>query len=307
MEFLRKLINKVTLKERHESYGNDYPDKTFYIIRVDYKMAGIMAIVKSTLSHIVYAYHKNYIPVIDLLNCECQYYDANNPSNVWDVYFKQPSGYSLSDIQYAKHVIISKNTQVPSKKYTIYVDALYSSEKKLASYRHWYNSFIHFNLQTQEYVEQKYKEIFPIGEKVLGVLARGTDYLEVHPKGHPVQPQPEVIINKAQSLMQEKKYQYLFLATEDQKIYDLFKQQFHDKLLCVGQKLLSGMSGAKFIADLDQSKKLNQKYDVLNYLASLYILSKCSAFIGGCTAGTIGAYMMSNMFEYEYFWNLGKY
>lgn len=307
MNIFTKLVKKIIVREKKESWGEEYPQKTFYIIRVDYNMAGMLAIVKSTLSHIIYAYEHNLVPVVDLLNCDCQYIDKASPQNVWETFFIQPAKFSLKDIERCKNIIISKNIQVPRKKYGFRVEALHGNAKLLEEYRDEYKQNIFFNPSTKEFVENKFKEIVGSKEKILGVLARGTDYLDCHPKGHPVQPNPKKIIIRAQEIMHTYGYKYVFLATEDLRIYNLFKETFGGQLLFSGQKLLPGMKDAKFISELKSSEGLNQKQDVLNYLATLYILSKCNAFIGGCTAGTLGAYMMSDRFEYEYFWNLGYY
>ena len=141
------------------------------------------------------------------------------------------------------------------------------------------------------------------------VHGRGAQRCQVDadPDHHPVQPAPQDIIEKAKEVMEKYGYEYLFLATEDQRIYDLFKIHFGEKLLFNDQKLLDSTHGVNYISELDSKKGLSGKQDVLNYLTTLFILSKCSSFIGGCTSGTLGAYMMSEHFEYEYFWNLGLY
>lgn len=306
MIFSKKTIRNLFLREKRISLGNENPNKTFYIIRVDYEMAGILAIVKSTLSHIIYAKEKGYIPVVDLLNCECQYIDKSKPSNIWDRYFTQPCGYNLEDIAKSKNLIISKNTQVPKKKYGIKVTALYEDKMLLNEYRNYFKQNIHFNPSTMDFVNQKYNEIIG-NKKCLGILSRGTDYIDCHPKGHPIQPEPSAIIEKTEEIMETFDYQYIYLATEDKRIFDLFKKHFGEKLLSNNQKLISNTNNVKYISLLDYKNGLKSELDVLNYLSSLYILSKCNAIIGGCTAGTIGAYMMSEKYEYEYFWNLGFY
>ena len=288
MVILKKLANRIKrlfLQERKLSLGEENGDKFFYVIRVDYEMAGIMAIVKSTLSHIVY---------------------AKEPFNVWTKFFTQPCKYDLCDIKHSKNLIISKNIQVPYKKYGINVDALYGDKFLLAKYKQEFKSNIHFNTETQHFMKNTFDKIIG-GKRCLGVLARGTDYLDCHPKGHPVQPEPLVLLKKAEEVMKKFDYHYLFLATEDKRIHDVFNKHFGERLLFNNQKLLSSMSNTKYISQLNDKDGLKSEKDILNYLSSLYILSKCNAFIGGCTAGTIGAYMMSDQYEYEYFWNLGHY
>ena len=145
IEKIKRLVWRLSLREKIYSYGEDNPDMTYYVIRVDYKMAGMLAIVKSILSHIVYAYDNNYIPVVDLLNCKCQYINPQNPENIWNWFYLQPEGIDLCDIIHSKKVIISKNIDVPSKKYLIRVDSLYNNKGLLNSYKEAYNKYIHFN------------------------------------------------------------------------------------------------------------------------------------------------------------------
>ena len=45
---------------------------TYYLIRVEYSTAGLMAIAKSTLQHIIFAEEKSYVPIVDLKTCRCQ-------------------------------------------------------------------------------------------------------------------------------------------------------------------------------------------------------------------------------------------
>ena len=55
----------------------------------------------------------------------------------------------------------------------------------------------------------------------------------------------------------------------------------------------------------------NHSYNLgCDYILSMYILSKCKYFIGGKTYGTMGAYLMSDMFknqQYVYLFDCGLY
>ena len=87
-------------RERIISKGSEHPDKTFYLISYDYDTQGLFAIVKSVLSHVMYALDKGWIPVVDLKNYKCQYQQEGE--NAWELFFEQPEGYSLEDIKKSK-------------------------------------------------------------------------------------------------------------------------------------------------------------------------------------------------------------
>ena len=109
--------------------------------------------------------------------------------------------------------------------------------------------------------------------------------------------------------MVAQKLNYIYLATEDQDIYELFQTEFGEILLTNKQDRFSQSELAK-IPYLYQVKhnRENDKYLLgLEYLSSMHILSKCHSFIGGRTRGTTGVLLMTDGFEYQYIWNLSMY
>lgn len=296
-------------KEIIISSGYEYLDKKFYVVGISYKMAGLFAIIKSNLSHISYALDKGYIPVIDMINHQNQFLNEENKNNPWEYFFEQPNNYNLKDIQYSKHIILSEKSQRPSKKYTINMKLLDSNKKaKLNHYSEIYKKYIRVNNKIQLKLDYDYKHLIE-NKFVLGVLCRGTDYLLKKPKNHPIQPDPILVINKTKELLQKNKYTHIYLATEDQDIYSMFKKEFGDKLLTNNQKRFSknDFQNVEFISQIEHNT-IQEKYEIsLEYLSAINILSKCNAFIGGKTSGTLGVYLMSEGFEYEYIWNLGTY
>lgn len=102
-------------RERIYHYGNENPDKIFYIICFDYETQGLFAIVKSVLSHIMYAVDKGWIPVVDLKNYSCQYQQKGE--NSWELFFEQPCGYTLEDISRSNRVVISYYGMYPYNTY----------------------------------------------------------------------------------------------------------------------------------------------------------------------------------------------
>jgi hypothetical protein len=146
-------------------------------------------------------------------------------------------------------------------------------------------------------------------KRVLGVLCRGTDYLLKKPSGHPRQPDPIEVINMAKKIMDEKNCSHLYLATEDEEIYTVFKRHFGGRLLVNSQKRYrtNELNNLQYISQIQDRRRRDKFFSGLEYLSSLNILSKCSCFIGGRTAGTIGVYLMTGGFDYDYTWDRGFY
>ena len=67
------------------------------------------------------------------------------------------------------------------------------------------------------------------------------------------------------------------------------------------------MEGKKLVVEVNRSMNVDRYKMGLNYLLSTYILSNCTAFIGGRTGGTKGVLLMNNGFEYQHIYNLGFY
>ena len=301
---LRVYYNIYKHKQVKTSYGNDNPDKVFYIIGVDYKTEGLFAIVKNTLVHIQYAVEKGYIPVVDMLHFTSQFSKLTN-GNVWEFFFKQPMGYALEDIKTSKNIILSKNiTNWGSRSiFPNIVDECNAPRRKYMS--DLYKKYIIPNDKSHDYIESKYKTIIGCKDNVLGLLCRGTDYTQKRPKGHPIQPDFEQIVTKVDEVLKLYGCEYIYVATEDKSLIESLKTKYGNMILEIGQKRFGDIK-VDFISDLDiKNDELIQLN--LDYYASLVLLSRCRHFVGGRTAGTIGVSLMNTNFESFFSWDLGKY
>jgi hypothetical protein len=307
---LRPINNLFKGIEKKTSYGQENPDKTYYVVGFPRGEDGLLFLVLCNLSHIGYALEHGYIPVIDQQNYYNQYLNKETvfKKNSWEYYFLQPSGYSLEDIKQSKNIVLSNKLQMPNKKYTIDF-YIFEDPMRLDYFRDLFNKYIHFNEKTKNYIQNAYNSIFSAKTNVLGVLCRGTDYLRKKPGGHPVQPEPSEVINKVLRITEKYQCNYIYLATEDQEIYDLFKMKFGEKLISNDQRRFkqSDFENADYISQIINTEK-EENYSLgLDYLSSIYNLSKCDFFIGGKTAGTVGVYLLSKGFVYDYVWDIGFY
>lgn len=251
-----------------------------------------------------------YIPIIDQKNYYNQYLNINNLSNEnsWEYFFLQPMGYSLDDIKKSANIVLSNKLSMPNKRFTI-DPYIFEDKKRLVYFKDLFNKYILFNENTKKYLLNNYNTIFSDKINVLGVLCRGTDYLWKKPYGHPRQPEPVEVINKAIEIIKKYRCNYIYLATEDQEIYDMFKLEFKEKLLSNEQRRFTrdDFKNADNISQVMKSNKEENYFLGLKYLSSIYNLSKCDHFIGGNTLGTIGVHLLSSGFIYDYIWNIGFY
>jgi hypothetical protein len=292
--------------------GNENADKIFYVVAYEWGASGgLLWIILCNLTHIHYAVSHGYIPIIDLQNYRCHYLrdDDFEQKNAWEYYFNQPVGYNLTDIQKSKNIILNKEFQSDMDNVVTTLN-FWDKTETINFYSKIYKKYVTSNKKVMEYFNCEYNSILAGKGKVLGVLCRGTDYLYVKPHGHPVQPLPVDVVNRARQIMLEKKYSYLYLSTEDKDIYDLFSLHFGSKLLANKQNRLAGNvfehTDAKWLGEI--TKNQDSYLKGLEYLSSINLLSKCDSFIGGNTAGTIGVYLMAEKeFEYEFIWHLGTW
>lgn len=309
--YLFHLYCEYTSKEKKKSFGKENPDKVFYVIGQKERTGGLWWIVNKVIMHLAYADDNGYIPIIDYQNYWTQYHldgELGNV-NVWEKFFCQPSNYTLENISKSKNIIISDKKASPSNKYFMGNTDFYDNPTRLAYFQQIFRKYIRFSEASKKYLEEKKDEIIPNNERIVGVLCRGTDYLLKKPKNHPIQPNPEDVIEHVAIVMNEYNCKYVFVATEDEDILEQFKERFGDTLLFVNQKRINkeDMSKVDLIVDITKNNGEDKYIMGLNYLLSTFILSSCTCFIGGRTGGTKGVLLMQKGFEYCYVYNLGFY
>ena len=302
-----ELICNIRNREKKICGGVEFPDKKFYIAGFDCGWNGLAWIILHIIEHIEYAENKNYIPIIDLQNFKNQYISDENISkeNLWGFWFEQTAEYNPQSILKSKNIIRSKNMPFPDKKNKIEYSDL-NNKEKIAKLRAVFQKYIKMNSETKKQISEIQEKICG-NRKVLGIMCRGTDFSTLAPSEHPIQPNPQEIIEEAENIMAKYNCSHIFLSTEDTDIYNLFHQKFGSALLSIPQKRFSktDISKEKSLSDLSDAE--NRKNIAFSYLASMYILSKCPCFISGITGGSLLVKIMSNGFEYEHFWDLGLY
>lgn len=272
---------------------------------------GLFSYVVHVLGFVRYAHKHGLVPVVDLQTFENTYLgkDSVGKINAWEHYFKQPAGKTLKDVDLSECEIFdtrdqSRNGQL---KMPWWDWECYDQDSVTCKmWRAYAKRYIKLSDNALAKVDETYKRLVKPGEKVLGIQCRGTDYTRHKPHAHPVQPSPEMVMDKAAELVKQRGYDKIFLATEDGVVFRKFKERFGDLIIASDDTHVDydGKSWVNNILPQGEQEKLDHG---MAYLISMAMLTRCDAFIAGRTSGSIGVMLLSEGFEYSYIFDLGFY
>lgn len=303
-----KVFNrKITpLQEEKKMYGLKNASQTIYIIRRPSKNVGLLSYVITILGHVQKAVDMGYKVVVDMKNYE-NMYRQNRRDNAWEYFFEQPSNISLNDAYKSKNVILAADMILEKRPND--TNDFYYDEHNRKYWQQLCKEYIRVNSSMNQYVDEIKDKLFDEfgNQKVLGVLCRGTDYTSLKPKFHPIQPSAKQLIQRIRELKELYRIDKIFLVTEDKKILEEFQREFTpDILKFLNTKRFSG-SEQEYLINTMNKEKVNTKQQGIDYLAQILLLAKCNYFIGGRTSGSVGVALFTEGFEYEEYFDLGRY
>lgn len=159
-------------------------------------------------------------------------------------------------------------------------------------------------------IDEYYNGVFG-DQKVLGVLIRGTDYINLKLDGIRKQATPQEMMPVIDKWMAEDGYERIFLATEDADILDVMYDRYGDKLVAIAQERhrLSDFKEGQYLSDVEKSSDpmtYEEKVEdtTVNYFYALVILSKCDSFMA---SGQCNGWDVVNSFNDGKFLRTWKY
>ncbi len=295
-----KYLKNVGLVKQGRSH-NQWPEMTFYCIRRKGDFAGLFSYVLIVLEKLETAEKEGWIPVVDMMRTINSYLYKREVGfvNSWEYFFEQPAGYDLKSIRKCKNVYLS-DIQISCA-----VDeGVFTDEYVLKKWSGLYHKYIKLNIKTKNHIDDIYQELFYQSNRVLGVLCRGTDYLNA-PHLHPIQPEPQRVIQDARKLMKEHALDKIFLATEDKSIYNLFQREFEHDLITVN---CIRYDGKEEITQRNNRRKNDKYIQGLDYVTTIYLLARCTGLLCGNTNGALAACIINaGKYEFTHFYQLGYY
>lgn len=275
--------------ERKVSYGTHYSDKTFLEIRL-IGFAGWGYFFQVISRNICYAYQKGYIPVVNMMTCPNTYLEENELGevNAWEKFFEQPTGYTMNDVRKAENVILAAREQ----------EGIYDNHD-------FYHTIV-MKPRLQKMFDS-YMEIFDAHDQVLGVLYRGTDYTNLKPYNHPIQPTLPVMLDKVEEKCREWGLNNIYLCTEVEEAVQEFKERFGDKVFFYPQMRYSQKCD-EYLGTLKFNRKDDAFYRGADYWILLNALAKCDSLITGqCGGAAMAMKMNGGRYNHVYIFELGIY
>ena len=259
-------------------FGTKNPNKYIYCVVLDddARFNGFCSLYRMTLMYLAYAENMMMTPVV-YWGANTLYYDESiSAKNVFDYYFRPVSKVDYSEALKSKFVINSK----PADAGVYGTTGGYSvPEEEIQQLALYVNKYIFL----KEEVKQKFwKELENItdGGKTLGVHVRATDFNKGYNR-HPVVVTPAEYLEETKKEMQNKLYEKVFLATDDNSVIDLFKNEFGEKLYYYENTFRSTTGEAIHYGNQSTQRK-HHKYQLgLEIIKDFYTLGFCSGLIAG--------------------------
>ncbi len=287
-------------RERKISCGDKNPDKTFFVIRPYYYLelnefntlhAHLLYNYYRNLQFIAYAINKGWVPVVDWEHYgrmqHMEEYPINGTKNGWEYFWEQPSAYTLDEVYQSRNVVLSvRNTidtqYMPTCQYPRPFQKMAEDCAKMCPE---YDQLILFNKRTTQYIEQREKELFPKGARILGVSIRATDYGADGLTNHPVQVKVYDLITTIKKRMRQWSMDYLFFACESESVVDILKSEFGNQLLVLPRLRYKDRIAPQKDEDNPLYMQGHRYQTNLDYVTEMALLSRCTALLASMSGG----------------------
>jgi hypothetical protein len=267
------------------SFGEEHPDKTFYLIKNRLGTSGLADMVKFTLFRVAMVSEKaeHYIPVIDFSLPEDNQFTHGDGRNAWTLLFDQVSDIPLEEVYRSKNVIISHDHLELFNPYVREYDYF-------INWSSMFKQYLKINSTTQQYVEKLYLSVIPQNKKrILGVIGRGTDYNSSKARWVQRPMNHADFVAQVNQIYTMGGYDSVFLGTEDAQIFDLFQNSPLKNVLCYVEQERIDYSDSKnndlLISEIRSRDHSDGYQDTLRYFGIIYILAKCTSLVSNVICG----------------------
>ena len=292
------------MKQKEIHPGVEDPEKKYVVIRPSGRSEGLISSYFTVTEQVLWCYKQGYIPYIDFENKNCQYFTGRNINgtvNAWEYYFNQPEKMTKEEVLSKKNVFLSgwswkdKGCQHIDRNLSL----LKNDElKNVCLMRLGVNTYV------QQELEKRFTNL-QFSDNTLGVFIRGTDYIALKPKGHPVQPSIKAVIDKINEFKVRHNLENIYVVTEDLSYFNKLKDLYGKTVFSADDNFVDNYDSS----DLIESSFDNDPYERgLNYIIRLLLLGKCQYLISSVTNGSLFARMEKHEnYEDEFWFDLGEY
>ena len=281
----------------------NYKISKFAIICRRCHICGLFSFFITSLGCINTYYNKGYIPIIDTRCFPNVLNGYKLGNNLWESFFEQPFGFTLEDVlknaDNVEYIRCDGSSPRPN-------DDILTDRVKVNFWRNFAKKFMPIKSNIISLSNKIMKKLFNKSNNILGVLIRGTDYISIKPRLHPIQPSVDMVISDVRKMDIKNNYDYIFFTTEDEKIRKKFIIEFSDKMKELHSFSLrynyTSESYLNFNSDIYGNIQFNKQY-----LLNIIILSKCLDLVTSRCSGASGILVLSKGFRFMKIYDLGVY
>lgn len=291
--------------------GNKNEGKTVFLMDFCTDTHGMVDILRFGYIWVMIARSRGWIPVMKLDRYPNQYLEVEG-ENMWEYFFCPVSEISLTEAMQSAEVVSAWENELHLGETVgnpYFSDSLAMVSEE-AEFHHGkaFNQIVRKNSELERFLEENLLPEFKSGDnRILGVVARGTDYTkEMLEKANGYIDRTEVkgiqqIIRRARECAGSWNCNYIFVATEDAGYFQRFSDAFGAGLLYVEQKRveMDVNDTEVYIFEKLGLKREEKRAFVKQYLLAVYCLSKCQVLISN--RKHCGADLLAKM------WNAGRY
>ena len=280
-----EIISKLELSLK--SFGDLNKDKIFYVIKRS-PGTGMYSNVTFILNHLKICEKLKFIPIIDMENFVTIYNEKKkvfSNKNAWNYYFENLNNFSLNEVYKSQNVIFTSDKFFNFFSYNIEKDQELS---QLLRSKIKVNKFLNkCYLKTLKKFKKK---------KILGIHFRGTSYKRS--AGHPLPATKRQMYKLTEKLLDNKEFDFIFLATEEKNYLEYFKNKFGDKLIYLSSCYRSNINDAFKV----YPRRLHRYKMGREAVLEAMLLSNCDYFVYLCSnisSAAIGYNFNPNQKRYE--------
>ena len=269
-----------------KSFGPKNQERNIYFIEIDGGKIGMGAYLRQILYGLFEAEQLGFIPVASIRRESCPYAEDELKENPFEYYFGQVSNISIEDVYQSNRVFLFHPMHMyrierdlgnlnPNMPCGYIVDDVY-----LGKLAHTYRKYMHLNGKTagmfhldMEQLCVNWKE-----KNILGVHIRGTDFA-LNWGMHPNMVMADEFIEAIDEALQEQDYDYIFLATDDQRRLDVLRERYGSKLIYYKDTWRG--DSEEFIVTEKNNRVMHRYLSGLEVIRDMYTLARCDSLICG--------------------------
>lgn len=271
------------------SHGNEYRGQVVYRIEAFGRSVGFFAEFLYALIRLCFAADRGFTPYINWGE-NFLYYEADgidHEHNAFLYYFEPVS--EVKSVDNAAYVLLATEDHIGDVTKRLNASGYTITDEYMAALSDAAKRYIRYNHKTKVFLEDGYHTLIG-NRKALAVHFRGTDYRRQY-NNHPVFVTIEQEIEIVRNILDEKDYDVIFLATDEQEAVEIFRREFGEKLK-VFEDTWRADSGNESIAFSHADRKNHHYLLGLEVLRDQYMLTRCEGLVCGISNLTLSARIM---------------